>query len=246
MWAGYLLRGWGHNDSSYQTSVWNYASQYQWTAPCFNSADVCIRGDKLGELASHFLSYTVTRVQYLRSEGRQYLADVEKAVDLGDPSIVAADYGSHVMMFVGASWHLINSAQPSQDYIVVHDPAPNYTPFWTYTISTWLISGASPASVMLRRDDEVLQRRRGTAVGGLREPRRNLLRGSQPPAPSSDLSDAARLGGPGMQQLQRVGPTYMPTPAECYNHCVANGAKPVNGRRTAEDAGSSTVPAARH
>jgi hypothetical protein len=118
---------------SYESQIWNWAVQRGWAGP--GGTD----NDRIDDVASNFLPFTVTRWGYgsSMSERRSAVADQERALDFGDPTLVEANGGFHAVLFIGASWHdLPPLAQPNQDYVVVHDPLDR--PNDQVSLSFWL------------------------------------------------------------------------------------------------------------
>jgi len=118
---------WASSDSyvdNYESLIWNNATQRGWTGPPSGGAPGGVFPDRIDDLANLYLPFTVSRWTYGSStqERRQAVADQEKNVDFNDPVIVEVNGGVHAVLFIGASWQELPPGQPSQDYVVTHDP----------------------------------------------------------------------------------------------------------------------------
>lgn len=56
---------------------------------------------------------------------RQSIADQQKGINNGYPTIAIVNNGYHADLVMGASWHQLGTLQPSDDFVWVHDPDPN-------------------------------------------------------------------------------------------------------------------------
>jgi hypothetical protein len=55
-------------------------------------------------------------------EKRRSLADIIKNLDRREPTIAIVNHGFHAVLVVGASWHDLSTANPSIDFLWIHDP----------------------------------------------------------------------------------------------------------------------------
>ena len=56
------------------------------------------------------------------AEKRRAVADLQKGIANGNPTIVVTQSGLHAILVKGASWHQLGDYQPNLDYITYHDP----------------------------------------------------------------------------------------------------------------------------
>ena len=92
----------------------------------------------IADLATYYMGFSVSRNEYSSVDKSRGVADQEKGIDQGNPTLVEANYGVHAVLMVGASWSEIASARPSVDYVVIHDPAAYHSPYEQYTLDMWM------------------------------------------------------------------------------------------------------------
>jgi hypothetical protein len=92
-------------------------------------------------------SYIGTDNQYyVPSESRILIADIQKGISVGSPTIVVTNSGMHAKLVIGASWHQLGNYQPNVDVMITADP-------WDYgarvdSVGYWLtnVGNGDPGS----------------------------------------------------------------------------------------------------
>jgi len=62
---------------------------------------------------------------YVAAESRKLVADIQKGISQGNPTIVVTGSGTHAKLVIGASWQQLGNYQPKVDVIITADPWDN-------------------------------------------------------------------------------------------------------------------------
>jgi hypothetical protein len=137
MWSTYLY---GNQPDTTQTNVWNWMANNP-SYPGQTTA-ACGRGTSEGlaaVAAATFLKRAIGLEEYSGYNGRrQAVADQERGIDIGTPTIALVNGATHVVLVRGATWTELDDAlkRPRNEFVMVHDPAAQ--PNGAYTVGEWL------------------------------------------------------------------------------------------------------------
>ncbi len=116
MWKDYLEPPW-FDDVPWQDDIFSYADSRGWTA--WQNGAIGVLEHYTASLASYWTGISISRSEYLVGEERLALADLDKALHLGSPTMVLVNEGTHVVLFLGTSWQQLPATlQPSKDYVL--------------------------------------------------------------------------------------------------------------------------------
>jgi hypothetical protein len=136
MWHDYVF---GSSATVTQDSIWDWANAvYPGSSLPFwpgGGMDWAVGG----HAAANFIHQNIVTAAYGGFNGRrQMVADEQKGLELGNPTIVAINNESHAVIVKGASWHQLNDAlgRPNDEWVYFQDPlSGTHT---SETIGYWL------------------------------------------------------------------------------------------------------------
>jgi hypothetical protein len=139
MWRNYKF-GYGTTVETLQEVIWNWTKDH-YPGQAIDDVGV-INFSAVTGTANNFVG-GVEFQQYNSNQDqvalKQAIADEQKGVEQGSPTIVVTSQATHVVVVKGVTWHRLNDAiqRPNQEFIHVHDPA---RPFGntSWTLGDWL------------------------------------------------------------------------------------------------------------